>query len=81
MSKSIKAITAATLVAFLGACGSSTGDRALSGAGIGAVGGLAVGALTGMTLGVGTLIGAGVGAAVGGLTDSEDFDIGTPWWE
>ncbi len=63
----------------LAACGTSTTDRALSGAGIGAAGGAAVGALSGDPM-TGALLGAGVGAAGGALTDREDIDLGEPIW-
>src|SRR3546814_7242732 len=42
----------------LSACGSSTGDRGLSGAGIGAAAGTAVGVVTGLSIVEGALIGA-----------------------
>lgn len=81
MSTSIKFLCAASIVALLGACGNSTGDRALSGAGIGAAAGAGIGVLTGVTIGTGALIGAGVGAAIGGLTDSDEIDLGDPLWD
>ena len=61
------------------ACGSSTGDRALSGAGIGAAAGAVGGALVGAP-GTGAAIGAGVGAAAGAATDEDDVDLGKPVW-
>ncbi len=64
----------------LAACGSSTSDRALSGAAIGAGAGAAVGAVTGGNIVAGTLIGGAAGAAAGGLTDPDDFDLGRPVW-
>jgi len=82
MTKSIQLLSAAALVALLGACGSSTGDRALSGAGIGAATGATVGALTGgLSVGTGALIGAGLGAGAGALTDEDTIDLGDPWWD
>ena len=68
---------AATLA--LAACGSTTEDRALSGAALGAGGGAAVGAVTGGSPLTGALIGAG-GAAAGGLTKQSDVDLGRPVW-
>lgn len=63
----------------LGACGNSTGDRALSGggigAGIGAVGGLLVGAPL-----EGALIGGAVGAGTGALTKQNQINLGKPVW-
>jgi osmotically inducible lipoprotein OsmB len=71
-----------TLVGALGlvACGSSTSDRALSGAGIGAAGGAAVGGLTGGSVVGGALIGGAAGAAAGALTDKDDINLGKPAW-
>jgi osmotically inducible lipoprotein OsmB len=66
-------------VASLSACGHTTGDRALSGAGIGALGGLAVGSLVG-DAGAGAVIGGLGGAAVGALTSPRDVNLGTPIW-
>jgi osmotically inducible lipoprotein OsmB len=63
----------------LGACGQSTGDRGLSGAGIGAAGAVG-GALLGAPL-EGAAIGAGVGAAAGALTSPSTVDLGKPVWE
>lgn len=64
------------LAASLGACGSSRGDRALSGgaigAGVGAVGSTISG---GSTLG-GAVVGGAVGAGVGALTDKDDINLG-----
>jgi hypothetical protein len=63
----------------LGACGTSTTDRAVSGGALGAAAGAGVGALTGSTLG-GALIGGAAGAAAGALTDSDQINLGKPWW-
>jgi hypothetical protein len=63
----------------LGACGSSTGDRAISGAGIGA----GVGALGGYLVGApveGALIGGAVGAGTGALTKPGTINLGKPIW-
>jgi hypothetical protein len=68
-------------VALLGltACGSSTGDRALTGGAIGAAGGAAAGALIpGISPLTGAVIGGAAGAATGALTDEEDIDLGEP---
>jgi hypothetical protein len=73
--------TAALLALGLAGCGSTVGDRGLSGAGLGAAAGTAVGAVTGLTLWQGALIGAGVGAAAGALTDQRDIDLGKPLWK
>lgn len=79
--KRITSATAAVLLALgLTACGSSTGDRGLSGAGIGAAGGAVIGALTGSTL-AGAAIGGAAGAATGVLTDDSQLYLGKAWWQ
>jgi osmotically inducible lipoprotein OsmB len=63
----------------LGACGHSTGDRALSGAGIGA----GVGAVGGLMFGApleGAVVGGAVGAGAGALTNSHQVNLGRPVW-
>ena len=65
----------------LAACGSSTGERALSGGGIGAGVGAATGAVTGMGVGTGAALGGAAGAATGALTDEDDVDLGKPVWD
>jgi hypothetical protein len=52
----------------LSGCGTTTGERTLSGAGMGAAGGALVGSMTG-SWGTGAAIGAGVGAVGGYLYD------------
>lgn len=75
------ALTALVATAgLLAACGETTGDRALSGAGIGAGVGAVGSALTGGSVGGGALVGGAVGAAAGGLTKSKDVDLGKPAW-
>ena len=64
----------------LAACGETTGDRGLSGAGIGAAVGAVGGALVGEPL-AGAAIGAGVGAGAGALTSPSQVDLGKPVWE
>lgn len=63
----------------LTACGESTGDRALSGAGIGAGVGLLGGALAGAPL-TGALLGGALGAGAGVLTSPGQVDLGRPAW-
>ena len=70
MNKLAMAMIAAALLA---GCGTTTNDRALSGAGIGA----GIGLLGGP---VGVLVGAGIGAAAGAATDPEDVYLGEPVW-
>ncbi len=64
----------------LSACGQSTSDRALSGAGIGAGVGALGGAVAGADPLTGAVVGGAVGAAAGGLTDKDDIDLGKPVW-
>ncbi len=64
----------------LSACGQSTGDRALSGGGIGAAGGAAVGALTGTSVLGGAALGGAAGAATGALTSPGTVNLGRPVW-
>jgi osmotically inducible lipoprotein OsmB len=58
----------------LGACGTATGDRGLSGAGIGAGIGI-IGGPPGM------LVGGAVGAAVGMATKPSTVNLGKPAWK
>jgi hypothetical protein len=80
MQKALTTLAAVAAVAGLAACGQTTSDRALSGAGIGAGTGAAVGAITGGSPLTGALIGGAVGAAGGALTSPEDIDLGRPLW-
>ena len=73
------ALIATASLPALSACGSSTGDRALSGGGIGAGVGLVGGALVGAPP-EGALIGGAVGAGTGALTDSNQINLGKPVW-
>jgi hypothetical protein len=80
----IKLQNTIAIVATLGvltACGSSTRDRALSGAGIGAGTGAVGAAVLGGNPVKGAVIGGAVGAATGGLTKQEDLDLGKPVWQ
>ena len=65
------------LVLALAACGYTTGERALSGAGIGAGVGLVGGALVGAPI-EGALIGGAVGAGTGALTSPRQINLGSP---
>ena len=60
-------------VALLSACGTTTEDRGLSGAGIGA----GIGLLGGP---VGVVVGAAAGGATGALTRPDQIDLGKPVW-
>lgn len=71
-----------SLVLLLNGCGTSTNDRALSGAGIGAGTGALVGALFGGVGAIpGALVGAGAGAATGAVVDEERVNLGEAVWE
>ena len=61
----------------LAACGESTLDRGLSGAGIGA----ASSAATGGSMTTGAVLGGAAGAAAGVLTNSDQIDLGKPIWK
>ena len=75
-------LPATAIALLLAGCGTSTVDRAGSGAGIGAGTGAVIGALAGgVGAPVGAAIGAGVGGATGALTSPSDINLGTPIWE
>lgn len=80
MKNTKQAASLAVLAVMLMACGNTTQDRALSGAGIGA----GVGAVGGALIGGDPVTGAAVGAAVGGvggaITDEDDVNLGKPAW-
>jgi osmotically inducible lipoprotein OsmB len=78
MVRSIIVLAVAGFV--LAGCGTSTGDRGLSGAGLGAATGAVVGAMVGAPL-AGAAIGAGAGATVGAVTSPSAIDLGKPVWE
>lgn len=63
----------------LTACGTTPGDRAVSGGLIGAGTGAAIGAAAG-SAGTGALVGGVAGAAVGALSDPCTLNLGDPWW-
>jgi osmotically inducible lipoprotein OsmB len=66
----------ASLALIISACGGSTLDRGLSGAGIGA----ATGAATGGGLTSGAILGAAAGAGTGVLTNEDQINLGHPIW-
>jgi peptidoglycan hydrolase-like protein with peptidoglycan-binding domain len=74
-------IVAVGLPLVLSACGNTTEDRALSGAGIGAAGGAIIGAVTPLGPVGGALIGGAVGATAGAVTDSSQVNLGKPVWK
>jgi osmotically inducible lipoprotein OsmB len=78
----VSRVAVLTVVAglLLSGCGTTPGDRGLSGAGIGAAGGAVVGALVGAPL-AGAAIGAGAGAVTGMATSPSNVYLGKPAWE
>ena len=69
------AIVSLSALMLLSACGSGTGERALSGGAIGAAGGAVVGALAGSPA-MGAAIGGAAGAATGALTTQNQSNLG-----
>ena len=63
----------------LSACGTTPGDRAVSGGLLGAGAGAAIGSLSG-NAGAGAVIGGVAGAATGALTDPCSVNLGDPVW-
>ena len=69
----VKLLCLMTIAATVSACGTTDGDRGLSGAGIGA----GVGALAGPP---GVVVGGLVGAGVGMATEPQTVNLGEPVW-
>lgn len=65
----------------LSGCGTSTGDRGLSGAAIGAGAGAVGAAVLGGPIAAVALIGAGAGALTGVATSPNAVDLGKPIWQ
>jgi len=74
------ALLAASSLPLRGACGTSPGERALSGAGIGSGAGAVGGALLGSPA-AGAAIGGAAGAATGALTSPNQIYLGRPAWQ
>lgn len=70
-----------TSLSLLSACGTTQGERALSGAGIGAGVGAVGGAIAGANPVAGALVGGAVGAAVGAVVDKSQVNLGKPSWK
>jgi osmotically inducible lipoprotein OsmB len=82
MMKNAKVFAASAVVTAalaLSACGTTPGDRAVSGGLLGAGAGAAVGSLAG-NAGAGAVIGGLGGAAVGAATDPCTLNLGDPFW-
>jgi hypothetical protein len=78
-AKTIAAAAALVSALALSACGTTPGDRAVSGGLLGAGAGAAVGSLAG-NAGAGAVIGGLGGAAVGAATDPCTLNLGDPFW-
>lgn len=76
--KNIYSVTVIMMMAMivLSACGTSKGERALSGAGIGAGVGAVGGAIAGADPVTSAVVGGVAGAATGALTDKDDINLG-----
>jgi osmotically inducible lipoprotein OsmB len=81
MRKIQNVMVAVMVLTALAACGSSKGERALSGAGIGAGVGAVGSAVTGGDPVTGAVVGGAVGAAAGAVTKEKDVDLGKPVWK
>lgn len=81
MKKTKNILSLVTVVSLLSACGSTQGERALSGAGIGAGVGAVGGAIAGANPVAGAVVGGAVGAAVGAVVDKSQIDLGKPSWK
>lgn len=74
----IGAMMASALV--MTGCGTTPGERAVTGGMLGAAGGAVIGAATGSAA-TGAAIGGVAGALAGAATDPCDLDLGTPFWK
>lgn len=74
--------TGAVLVSALAlaGCGTTPGERAVTGGMLGAAGGALIGAATGNPA-AGAAIGGVTGAAVGAVSDPCDLNLGAPFWK
>jgi hypothetical protein len=79
-TKTMTIVTVLTVAVGLSACGSTQGDRAITGGALGAGAGAVGGALVGHPV-AGALIGGAGGAATGALTDKDDINFGKPIWK
>lgn len=80
MNSITRTLSVAIVALGLAACGSSTGDRALSGGALGAAVGTGGAALLGGSLVGGALLGGAAGAVIGGVTEEDDVNLGKPIW-
>ena len=75
MSRMLSLGAIVALTVGLAGCGTTTGERATSGAGVGAAVGAGAAAVTGGSVVQGAVIGGGVGAATGAATDEDDINL------
>lgn len=75
----MKALLLGSAMLALAACGTTPGERGVSGALIGAGTGAAIGGLAG-NAGTGAAIGALAGGAAGAVSDPCRFNLGDPVW-
>ena len=74
-------VLAVAVACLVSGCGTTTKDRALSGAGIGAAAGTVIGAVTGFGLIQGALVGAAAGGLTGAATSKDQVNLGKPAWK
>ncbi|MEX2451504.1 MAG: peptidoglycan-binding domain-containing protein [Rhodospirillales bacterium] len=74
-------ITFVAAALFLTACGNTSEERGITGAGLGAAGGAMLGAVTGLSVLQGAIIGTAAGGAAGLLTNKDTLNIGDPIWK
>lgn len=79
MGKASVAFMVAAGLALAG-CGTTVGDRGLSGAAIGAGTGAVAAAILGGPVGAAALVGGAVGAVAGAATSPAAVDLGKPVW-
>ena len=80
--KALRYLLIAPLLAsslFAAGCGTTTGDRALSGGLLGAGAGAAIGSMSG-NAGTGALVGGALGAAAGAIIPPDQVNLGDPVW-
>jgi len=79
VKQTLRLLSVFSLTALLAGCGTSPGDRGLSGGLLGAGTGAAIGSLAGSAA-TGALVGGLGGAAIGLLTSSDTINLGQPAW-
>lgn len=81
MALNHRTVSACLALLALTACGNTSGERAVSGGGIGAGVGAVGAAVTGGNPWTGAVVGGAVGAATGALTNERDINLGRPAWK